>query len=413
MTDTSGGVLPGATVTVENTGTKDVRTAVTQRHRRLRVHAAADRHLYGEDRTPGLLSRRTRSVTLTSGDRIRVDGQLARRQPQRDGAGHRRIAAAPDRRSRRCSSLVTEKAVQDLPVNGRNFMHLVQLVPGATEGARQLAQQRHASRRSPVRPRRCRSTARADNQNNQMIDGMDNNERAIGTVGVKPSMDAIAEVRVQTNLYLGRDRAAPAAAIINILTKSGTNAFHGSAYEFYRNDRFDERDYFATVDPILEPEPVRRQLRRADRLEPDVLLRRLRAVPQREGAGQQPDAADAKMRTGDFSEMLALRRRFRSTTRSTSPRTPFPNNRFRPTGSSRSPRAICRSSRRRRPADWPTTTRARRWALSTATRWTSASITGSTRTTRSSCATRTTTSTTITPGGCPVRSGHRDLARAV
>ena len=148
------------------------------------------------------------------------------------------------------SSLVTEQAVQDLPVNGRNFMRLVQLVPGATEGARQLAQQRHASRRSPVTSSVSINGAR-DNQNNQMIDGMDNNERAIGTVGVKPSMDAIAEVRVQTNLYLA-ETGRTGGGIINILTKSGTNAFHGTAYEFHRNDRFDERDYFATTDPVLD-----------------------------------------------------------------------------------------------------------------------------------------------------------------
>ena len=90
----------------------------------------------------------------------------------------------------------------------------------------------------------------ADTQNNQMIDGMDNNERCIGTIGVKPSMDAIAEVRVQTNLY-SAEIGRTGGGMINILTKSGTNEFHGSAFEFYRNDRFDERDYFATVDPIL------------------------------------------------------------------------------------------------------------------------------------------------------------------
>ena len=96
--------------------------------------------------------------------------------------------------------------MQDLPVNGRNFIRLVQLVPGRHRRRGELAAQRQRGRTIAASPRRCRSTAPPDNQNNQMIDGIDNNERAIGTVGVKPSMDAIAEVRVQTNLYLGGDR---------------------------------------------------------------------------------------------------------------------------------------------------------------------------------------------------------------
>src|SRR5689334_4351101 len=81
------------------------------------------------------------------------------------------------------------------------------------------------------------------------IDGMDNNERYIGTIGVKPSLDAIQEIRVQTNLY-SAEVGRTGGGVINILTKSGTNQYHGSGYEFYRNGRFDSRDYFATVDPI-------------------------------------------------------------------------------------------------------------------------------------------------------------------
>ena len=73
-----------------------------------------------------------------------------------------------------------------------------------------------------------------DSQNNNLIDGVDNNERIIGTIGVRPSIDAIQEVNVSTNLYdasVGRT----AGGVVNVVTKSGSNDFHGSAYEFFRN----------------------------------------------------------------------------------------------------------------------------------------------------------------------------------
>ena len=84
-----------------------------------------------------------------------------------------------------------------------------------------------------------------------LIDGMDNNERAIGTIVVRPSIDAIAEVRVQTSNYpaeVGRT----AGGVVNMLTKAGTNTLHGTVYGFWRDDQFDSRDYFATVDPLLK-----------------------------------------------------------------------------------------------------------------------------------------------------------------
>src|SRR5205085_1051411 len=87
-----------------------------------------------------------------------------------------------------------------------------------------------------------------DNQNNHLIDGIDNNERAIGTMGVKPSIDAIAEVNVQTNMYpaeVGRT----AGGVVDIITKSGGNEYQGSGFGFVRDDRFDARNFFATNVP--------------------------------------------------------------------------------------------------------------------------------------------------------------------
>ena len=75
---------------------------------------------------------------------------------------------------------------------------------------------------------------------------MDNNERLIGSVGVRPSIDAIEEVRVLTNLYTA-EISRSAGGVVDLITKSGSNNFHGTVYEFLRNDVLDARDYFSTT----------------------------------------------------------------------------------------------------------------------------------------------------------------------
>jgi hypothetical protein len=84
-----------------------------------------------------------------------------------------------------------------------------------------------------------------DIANSNLLDGTDNNERLLGTVGVRPSMDAIQEVKVQTNLY-SAESGRTGGGVVDVITKSGTNDFHGSAYEYLRNDYFDAMNYFAT-----------------------------------------------------------------------------------------------------------------------------------------------------------------------
>jgi len=74
--------------------------------------------------------------------------------------------------------------------------------------------------------------------NNNMIDGMDNNQRSMGSTAVEPSLDALQEVKVETSLY-SAEYSRTGGGIANLITKSGSNQFHGSLFEFMRNDAFD------------------------------------------------------------------------------------------------------------------------------------------------------------------------------
>jgi hypothetical protein len=146
---------------------------------------------------------------------------------------------------------VTAKSVQDLPLNGRNFVQLVALVPGANEG-------QGNGLSSGGRPDDRRTNAAGlsvngqdESLNNWVVDGVDDNERIIGTIGIKPNVEGIQEITVQTNSYAA-EAGRTAGGVINIVTRSGTNQFHGSVYEYFRNDIFDARNFFQTTGPKPE-----------------------------------------------------------------------------------------------------------------------------------------------------------------
>jgi hypothetical protein len=188
-------------------------------------------------------------LALAAGDRARVDASLAVGQATEQV----QVTDLAPGRSTDTSSIgqaVTGRTVQDLPFNGRNFVQLAQPTPGITEG-------QSSALSGGSRPDYCRPTAalsangQSDSLNNQTIDGTDNNERVIATIGVRPSIDAIAEFRIETNLY-SAEIGRTAGAVVNIVTKSGTDEFHGSAYDFLRNDVLNARNFYATTGPKPE-----------------------------------------------------------------------------------------------------------------------------------------------------------------
>ena len=314
VTDTSGGVLPGATVTVENIGTKGVRTAVTSDTGDY-VFTLLPIGTYTVKIDLQGFSAQTSRVVLTSGDRTRVDGKLnvgtVNETVQVSGE-----APLLQTDASTLSALVNEKAVQDLPIAGRNFVNVVSMVPGATptNGA-------PGGNNNDRRQTSSVSINGGDGTgNNHLIDGMDNNERYIGTIGVKPAIDAIQEIRVQTNLY-SAEVGRTGGGVINILTKSGTNAFHGSGYEFYRNARFDERDYFATIDPILNQNQFGGSLGGPIVSSRTFFFGDYERLNATSGQVNNLTIPTLKMRQGDFSEISG-----QIFDPFTSPRVAFPNN---------------------------------------------------------------------------------------
>jgi hypothetical protein len=179
VTDATGAVLPGVTITVENVGTHDVRSLPTNETGDYVFNLLPIGTYTIKVELAGFTSQATRA-TLSAGDRFRFDAKLTVGQVAENITV---VGESPllQTETATVSSLVTEKAVQDLPVNGRNFVRLVQLVPGATEGVPN-------SLASGTRPDDRRQTSAIsingalDNQNNQLVDGVDNNERFIGTV---------------------------------------------------------------------------------------------------------------------------------------------------------------------------------------------------------------------------------------
>lgn len=159
-------------------------------------------------------------------------------------------SAAPvlERETSSIGQVIENKTIVTLPLNGRNYAQLVALMPGATPN--------QGSRGSDGISINGNRTL----QNTFLIDGVDNNNYIFGVdtnsvQALRPSIDAIQEFKVESaNFSAEYGRAA--GGIINLTIKSGTNEFHGSAFEFFRNDKLDANDWFANRAKLKRP-PLR------------------------------------------------------------------------------------------------------------------------------------------------------------
>ena len=196
-------------------------------------------------------------------------------------------------------TVIENRQVEGLPLDGRNFYELSLLVPGAVPAAQGSAGSVRGDFAFSV------NGAREDS-NNFLLDGVYNVDPKLNTFGVRPPVDAIREFEVLTSTYdasFGRS----AGAQVNVVLKSGTNEFRGSLYEFHRNGALDARNVFA---PASEPAPeyVRNQFGFAVggplKRDRTFFFADYEGTRSREGVTRLANVPTLAERNGDFSQSL-------------------------------------------------------------------------------------------------------------
>ena len=245
--DNSGAAISGARIIVTNTTNGQVRTTVANASGEYSVPFLAPSTYDVEAAKDGFGSVVQRGVVL------KVDQILALTFTLKPGTLSQRLEVTAEAEplqteSATLGNVVNGQEVQTLPLNGRNFMDLASLTAGTTPaepGSRNQAEGGFSS------------NGNRSYDNNIMLDGVDNNSLSPdlrnGTdFMVSPPPDAIQEFNVETNGY-GPEFGRGGGAAVNIAIKSGTNGFHGNAWEYLRNEKLDARNFFDTTDTKTPP----------------------------------------------------------------------------------------------------------------------------------------------------------------
>jgi hypothetical protein len=240
--DTSGAVVPEVKVTLTNqlTGlTRETTTSASGDY----VFALLPIGVYSvAAEKPGFQLARRSDIQLNVADVIRVDLELV------VGAVTQTVevqaaAVTLDTETSAVTQLIGQRQVNELPLNGRNFMQFLLLGAGAVSTSGEQGSMRQG-KGDAVSINGARPTSL-----NYMLDGMVNTDVALNTPSVILSQDAIQEFKEQTATYSAEYGFS--ANQINIISKSGTNELHGSVFEFFRNNWLDARNTFAATVPML------------------------------------------------------------------------------------------------------------------------------------------------------------------
>jgi hypothetical protein len=246
VTDPAGDILPGVLITITNVDMNFERMFRTDDRGDYTVSLLPAGLYRIEAALAGFRTGVAENIFLSVDDRLRIDftlqiGEVSERLTVIDST------PLVQSESSSVGVVIDNQKILELALNGRQFESLAQLVPGSLSPAPGSA----LSLRGGFNSAGARETA-----NSNVLDGVDNNDPAINNFTLRPILDAILEFKVLANSYSAEfGRGGGAQVIVN--TKSGTNDFRVSAWEFLRNDKLDARDFFNKKESGAKP-PFRR-----------------------------------------------------------------------------------------------------------------------------------------------------------
>jgi hypothetical protein len=244
VTDSTGGVIPAALVTVTNTGTNQSKTFTTDERGRFVFTDLQPGEYEISAEISGFKKYVGSGTTLRVNDSVEIPIRLEIGSPSETV----NITASTPLLNTTTSALgevVENKTIMELPLNGRQTLSLVMLVPGVVPNRQSdvslLSQPFNRAGNFSIGGAR-------GNTNELLLDGASNtitegSTGAMMAVAVFPSVDATLEFKVQSNSY-SAEYGRTGGGVVNIVTKSGSNELHGSVYEFLRNSVFDANNFF-------------------------------------------------------------------------------------------------------------------------------------------------------------------------
>jgi Carboxypeptidase regulatory-like domain/TonB dependent receptor len=238
--DSTGAVVAAALVTVRNTATNGLREVITNEDGVYSIPALNPGTYDVRAEKSGFKVASRLGIELQVQQTARVDFTLEVGQVS-ETVEVSSTAPLLTTENATVGTVIEQRRITDLPLNGRNFLSLVALSPNVTYGFNQAAQA--AGRQGGTRSNITMSLAGSRSAwSNYTLDGITNTDINFNLYIVLPSVEALQEFKVQTGIYpaeFGRT-----AGQINVSTMGGTNAYHGSVFEFLRNDKLDARPYF-------------------------------------------------------------------------------------------------------------------------------------------------------------------------
>ena len=239
VADPSKASIPGATVTIRNLETGVARSITTNAVGYYSVPLLNAGRYQVQCSAAGFAPQERHEMRLEVGQTARVDFELS----VGTVAESIEVSAAASllqSETTDVGQVIDNKRILEMPLNGRNYLELARLTAGVLP----------ASRNNSATEGNFVAVGMHAYQNNVLLDGNDNSARASGgpmgfqAQAVKPPIDAVAEFKVVTN-NTSAEHGFRMGAKVLVTTKSGTNQYHGSAYEFLRNDKFDGSNFFA------------------------------------------------------------------------------------------------------------------------------------------------------------------------
>jgi outer membrane receptor protein involved in Fe transport len=229
--DPSGGLVPSATVTVTNVDTNIAKAATTDAKGYYEVRQLPVGNYKVSVEAPGFSKTESAASALDINQTLRVDLTLQVGNVS-EVVNVQSEASTIETENSTVGGTVAGKAIFELPLNGRNTLDLLQTQPGVTV----------TNPDSTAAGNYSIAGGRTDSIT-YLLDGALNNDLLSNDIVVNPNPDAIAEFRVIESTY-GAEYGRNAGGIVSVVTKSGTNDLHGTAYDYVRNDYFNANDFF-------------------------------------------------------------------------------------------------------------------------------------------------------------------------